>query len=483
MCKYPAIRSKSPFIDIPDDAKALAPYSTADTMERQEKLLETLNRKRRTEQVVVPSNPELVNEMLREIGEPVTIFGDREYERRIRLKGFLAKLSDKQVAEFTERMDLGKPLIDTVPIQQTGTFYTEGLVDIKTVRLWLAKYSVARAKGRLIRHKEKMDFKTTPARVNNIVSDKSELADDRPVACCAFTADGNQIVTAGWTGIMKIWSSASCSKSCSINAHQERITGLATNPNRGLATEFGPAIATGSADRTAKLWSSKGKALVVLGSHSDRLSKIAFHPSGRLLATACFDQKWRLWDLERTSIVAAEKGKPFSRGRILYEQEGHGLPLYSIGFQCDGSLLASGGSDSVGRVWDLRTGRSIMTLEGHVRAITALDFSPDGYHIVTGSLDNSCQVWDLRVAACQQSVAAHNHLISHVRYRPEVGNYFVTAGYDYEARVWSAHDCRLLNILAGHDNKVMSVDIHPDPTIEACITVGYDKTLKLWKQL
>ena len=36
------------------------------------------------------------------------------------------------------------------------------------------------------------------------------------------------------------------------------------------------------------------------------------------------------------------------------------------------------GLDAIGRVWDLRTGRTAMDLNGHILAIYAMDFSPNG---------------------------------------------------------------------------------------------------------
>jgi U4/U6 small nuclear ribonucleoprotein PRP4 len=36
------------------------------------------------------------------------------------------------------------------------------------------------------------------------------------------------------------------------------------------------------------------------------------------------------------------------------------------------------GFDAIGRVWDLRTGRTAMVLDGHVKEILAMDFAPNG---------------------------------------------------------------------------------------------------------
>merc|ERR1711988_906912 len=117
-----------------------------------------------------------------------------------------------------------------------------------------------------------------------MTSETSEFADDRPVCCCAFSSDGSYIVTAGWTGCLKIWSVPKYANIISYKAHNERITGLATNPVIDMANGSGPAIATGSADRTARIWTCKGKLIDTLSGHGDRLGRVAFHPSGRLLA-------------------------------------------------------------------------------------------------------------------------------------------------------------------------------------------------------
>lgn len=69
----------------------------------------------------------------------------------------------------------------------------------------------------------------------------------------------------------------------------------------------------------------------------------------------------------------------------------------------------------VGRVWDLRTGRSIMVLEGHVKEVLAMDFSPNGYLLATGSNDHTCKVWDLRKRQAIYTMPGHANLISQVR--------------------------------------------------------------------
>eukprot|EP00951_Prasinocladus_malaysianus_P047961 scaffold653122_cov60-Prasinocladus_malaysianus.AAC.1 len=49
----------------------------------------------------------------------------------------------------------------------------------------------------------------------------------------------------------------------------------------------------------------------------------------------------------------------------------------------DGSLAVSGGLDAIGRLWDLRTGRSIHVMKGHAKGILSCAFHPNGYQVVT----------------------------------------------------------------------------------------------------
>jgi U4/U6 small nuclear ribonucleoprotein PRP4 len=45
-------------------------------------------------------------------------------------------------------------------------------------------------------------------------------------------------------------------------------------------------------------------------------------------------------------------------------------------------MIVHSGLDAIGRVWDLRTGRTAMVLDGHVEGILTMAFSPNGYALV-----------------------------------------------------------------------------------------------------
>ncbi|KAI5083086.1 hypothetical protein GOP47_0002829 [Adiantum capillus-veneris] len=444
--------------------------------ERQEQALQQVLLNRRAKALAVPTNDAIVRSRLRSLDQPITLFGEREMERRQRLRdhmalldsqgeldryltsthAFAAALADDGAAKEDERMEE----VQTVP------FFTEGSNELLQARIELMKYSLSRAASRISRMKlkrenpdedEDAELDYVLQRMSQISMNCSQIGDDRPLSGCAFSPDGAILATSGWSGATKIWNVETMERAMTLRGHTERVTSVAFSPAENI-------LATASADRTAILWGLDGSCLRKFEGHLDRLARIAFHPSGAYLGTASFDKTWRLWDV--------------NTGIELLLQEGHSRTVYGVAFQCDGSLVATCGLDALARVWDLRTGRSILALEGHVKPVLGIDFSPNGYHLATGGEDHTCRIWDLRKRRTIYIIPAHNNLVSQVKYEPYEGYVLVTASHDNTCKVWSARDFKPVKTLAGHEGKVMGVDVTGDGQLVA--SASYDRTIKLW---
>ena len=472
------------------------------TRERQEELMRELESRRRQRAIAVTTDDGEVRAQLRQHGEPVTLFGEGPGDRRDRLRRLLAELDAADGGALPVPEDAGV-VPESQALAQKEVFYTEGSAELAAARLAIAAFSMPRAEARLKRLRAMSEKRlraigeagtdgsdprgaasalasldADARRAAFLETEASVVGDDRPLCDVRFSRPdaGALILSASWTGAVRLWSAERCEKRLAVRASEERVTGADLHPSATEArlrealddaeqatTSF---MATASADGVACLWSASGKLLRAMRGHVGRCGRVSFFPSGAYLATAGFDKTWRLWDCET--------------GAELLCQEGHSRAVYDVRFHPDGSLACSVGLEAHGRLWDARSGANVLNLRGHAKAVLCADFSPNGAHVATGSEDHTVKVWDLRhVRGCLYTLPAHAKSVTGVRYEPTSGGCLVTASHDGDAKAWSGADFALRRRLRGHASRVAAVDIAPGGG--ACVTVGHDRTLKLWK--
>lgn len=142
----------------------------------------------------------------------------------------------------------------------------------------------------------------------------------------------------------------------------------------------GKTLATGSDDRTIKLWEVRtGKEIATLeGQDRHFVKAVAFSPDGKTLASGGVDQTIRLWDLATLKEKAVLP-------RLLNE-------ITFLAFSPDGKLLASGCRHGPLLLWDVERRVDVATLsEGGERVA----FSPDGKFIALGSGPDGLRLWEV----------------------------------------------------------------------------------------
>lgn len=74
------------------------------------------------------------------------------------------------------------------------------------------------------------------------------------------------------------------------------LTGLKKPPPPSSTAEF---MATGSRDKTIKLWDARGTCLMTLVGHDNWVRGLVFHPGGKYLLSVSDDKTLRCWDLSQ----------------------------------------------------------------------------------------------------------------------------------------------------------------------------------------
>uniref|UniRef100_A0A3B4B9L1 U3 small nucleolar RNA-associated protein 13 C-terminal domain-containing protein n=1 Tax=Periophthalmus magnuspinnatus TaxID=409849 RepID=A0A3B4B9L1_9GOBI len=159
-------------------------------------------------------------------------------------------------------------------------------------------------------------------------------------------------------------------------AHDKDVNSVAVSPNDKL-------LASGSQDRTAKLWSLVGDGgLALLGvfrGHRRGVWTVCFSPVDQVLATSSADGTTKLWGLQDFSCL-----KTF---------EGHDASVLKVIFVSRGTQLLTSGSDGLVKLWTIKTNECVKTLDAHQDKVWGLHNSRKDNKMVTGSADSNISVW------------------------------------------------------------------------------------------
>ncbi|MEO1388277.1 MAG: WD40 repeat domain-containing protein [Cyanobacteria bacterium J06634_6] len=181
------------------------------------------------------------------------------------------------------------------------------------------------------------------------------------------------------------------------------------------------------------------------GGHSRPVRAVAFHPGNRFFATGSADKSIRLWDLQGQSRV-----KVFS-----LDSE-----VLSLAFSRDGRWLASSSLDGTVQLWDWQMGQLSHTLSGHSKMATAVAFTPDDQYLISGSGDHRLKVWDVSSAQEVSSIDT-GQWIQSIALDPQNPEQVAIAGLGRQVDIWNWQTQRKEQSSERFSSPVYAVDWHP----------------------
>lgn len=477
----------------------------------------------------VPTLPLQVRAALRELQQPVRLFGENLANVRERLRMELARRQVVGAAEYgaagaADGSMKQQEAVKAEEEEEEVTKYTNAPQALIEARQAIAAFSLRRAAARLDRERGLRTLASKRKRTTAAVSTNTSIIPEdakapaenalsRLDAQCTKTfqtlrragLDGSQYgdnrhlssiscfnvsnmpltATASWTGTIHLWDASSPALQAlgkKTQCHEDRIMGLDSMTLDNGETAL---LATTSIDLTAKLWkvTKNDVSMSAINDGGDTNDTPAFgiteqaHLQGhaaRLCRAAFHPMKQHV---ATTSFDHTWRLWDIETGKNILLQDGHWRECYGVGFHPDGSLCSTTDFAGVVHLWDLRTGKSVVHFMGHAKRVLNAEFAPTGFQLATAGDDGTIKIWDLRRRKVAVSVPAHSNLVTGLKFAAS-GEYLASSSFDGTAKLWSCRDYQMLNQFQGHEGKVAGVDLVDDHTIVTC---GFDKTLKMWR--
>jgi RHS repeat-associated protein len=299
------------------------------------------------------------------------------------------------------------------------------------------------------------------------------------------------VALAGWTqGVPPIhWMAG---------GHQGAVNAAAVSPR-------GDFVATGSVDRTVKVWSVATRSLLrTLTGHTDSVNAVAFSGDGRILVSGSSDGTVRCYraldgvllrvfrslggvtsvatDANGALIAAASGTRVYllrlSDGALVRIFYGASDTIYSVAFSPNGMLLAAGSGDRAVRIWQVSNGSLLQTLTSHTSSVNAVAFSPDGSMLASGSSDRTVRLWNLSNGTVIRTLQGHTSGISSLSFSAN-GNLLASGSYDRSIRIWQVSNGTLIATAQGHTDQVFAVAMLPNG--QQLFSGARDRTVRVWR--
>lgn len=294
------------------------------------------------------------------------------------------------------------------------------------------------------------------------------------VFAVAFSPDGRTLMSASADDVVYLWNLETNERDFTLKGW----TGVFSPDGQELAS-------ISCIDYAVRLWNLKtGQCRKVMQGHSGMVWQVNFSSDGQTVASASYDQTVRLWDTTTGYCRRVLRGHTQQVLSVAYAATGD--------HQVDSTLLVSGHSDGVVRVWSLPEKRCLLRLRKNtnilrspVAILNSNSNTSKDYVIATGGSDYAVRLWSSTGGKCIRSLKGHTNVILAVAFDANKG-ILATGGADHTVKLWNIHTGECLKTLHGHTQWIMDAafnNTHGVRKIESerfLATCGYDHTIKLW---
>jgi U3 small nucleolar RNA-associated protein 13 len=269
----------------------------------------------------------------------------------------------------------------------------------------------------------------------------------------------------------------------------------------------GQMLASGSKDRSARLWSAVSYAdadnwgwacVGICEGHAESVGALAMSrkadadedadASPRFLFTGSQDRTIKMWDLSGLSADHATDETDTVKCRSLATLKAHDKDINALDVAPNDQFLASGSQDKTAKVYEIeytvtKSGvrgdiKLLGVCKGHKRGVWSVRFGRAERVLATGSGDKTIRLWNLDDFTCVKTFEGHTNSVLRVDFL-NAGTQMVSTASDGLVKIWNVREEECITTMDGHEDKVWALAVSKDE--RTVVSGAADSAVNFWQ--
>ncbi|XP_075545424.1 WD repeat-containing protein 48 isoform X1 [Dermacentor variabilis] len=235
--------------------------------------------------------------------------------------------------------------------------------------------------------------------VSYVIRDVVERQHRSGVNSLQYDPQLNRLYSAGRDSVIRTWNTRNLEDPYvqSMEHHTDWVNDI-------VLCCGGKNLISASSDTTVKVWNAyKGFCMSTLRTHRDYVKALAYAKDRERVASAGLDRVIFLWDVNVLTALTASNNTVTTSSLTDNKDS-----IYSLAMNPPGTVIVSGSTEKVIRVWDPRTCQKMPKLKGHTDNVKALVLNREGTQCLSGSSDGTIRLWSLGQQRCVATIRVHD---------------------------------------------------------------------------